>query len=61
LGIFWEFKKKSVIAKISENLSNFQNPKIGEKKNHHPHQGKKSPCVISVRCDLSFLSLCIAM
>jgi hypothetical protein len=47
--IFWENfgnlkKKKSVIAKIWENLSNFQNPKIGEKKNHHQHQGKKSLC-----------------
>ncbi len=44
LGNFWEFLKKSVIAKIWENLSNFQNPKIGEKKNHHQHQGKKALC-----------------
>jgi hypothetical protein len=44
--IFWEnfgnLKKKSVITKIWENLSNFQNPKIGEKKIHHQHQGRKS-------------------
>jgi hypothetical protein len=35
---------KSVIAKIWEILSNFQNPEIGEKKNHRRHQGKESLC-----------------